>query len=316
MKNRLFLLVLVFLGMTAGIFAQSPEVRRQVLGTPPPAAPAPKAVPSLFPLGMPQPLLTVPAPAPKAPAPRVVPRTAPFLPSFSLGGTLASRYIREGWCRNSSPVAIFQGEIQESGLYLGLQEVYNFSDRAGRGRHFQDSRLYLGYAMSFGDTGFLGPVTVDVCWTYNAYPGHSRENSGSLALSLQLEEFWRGERLALTGALSLEHNYGKNQTFAVTEATLHCAIREDGALMWENSLALFWGDSRRMRALTQEDCGGNALYTLSLASSLPWEVGQWVIAPFLEADFHPDSRARKAAKRDDFNAAATVTAGLRVSRHF
>lgn len=320
MKHRLSFF-LVLLGLTVGLFAQSPETRRLFLGTPAPAAPAPAALPIL---GLPQgktpallpSLAPAPAPAEQAPAPRLVPRTAPFLPSLSLGGTLASRYIREGWCRNSSPVAILQGEVQESGLYLGLREVYNFSDRAGRGRHFQDSHLYLGYAMAFGDTGFLGPVTVDFCWTYNAYPGHSRENSGSLSLALQLEEFWRWERLALSGSLSLEHNYGKNETFAVAETTLHCALREDGALIWENSLGLFWGDSRRMRAMTQGDCGGNALYTLALTSSLPWQVGDWVIAPFLEADFHPESRARKAAKRDDFNAAATVTAGLRVSRHF
>ncbi len=319
MKHRLFLLVWLLLWGAAGTFAQSLETRRLFLGAPTSPAPALKSAPSLLPQGTVSPRVPVPPRAPQetSPQPRLVPPPAPFLPSVSLGGTLASRYVREGWCRNSSPVAIFQGEIQESGLYLGLQEVYNFSNRAGRGRHFQDSRLYLGYAMPFGDTGFLGPVTVDLCWTYNAYPGHSRENAGSLSLSLQGEELWRGERLGLTGAFTLEHNYDKNETFAVTEATLHWALEEDGSLMWENSLALFWGDSRRMRAMTREECGGNALYALSLTSSLPWEVGKgWTIAPFLEADFHPDRRARRAAKEDDFNAAAIVAAGVRVSRRF
>lgn len=313
-----------FLFLSRGLWGQSPEARRYFLGGASPS-PSPGGGGVTLVPGAPVPLyLPAPASSPKGefapsgrPAPRLSPRPPSFLPQYSLGGSLASRYDREGWGRNSSPVAILQAELQESGLYLGLMGTYNFSDSAGRERHFQDSRLYLGYSMAFQDTERLGPVYVDFCWTYHAYPGSSRENAGSLSLALHGGELWRWKRLALAGTLSVEHNYGKNETFAVGEATLRLPLREDHSLAWENSLALFWGDSRRMRRMTEGECRENALYTLSLRSELPWRPRQgWEITPFLEASFHPDGRAREAARASRHNAAATLAVGLQVSRHF
>lgn len=256
----------------------------------------------------------LPAPEPQRPEVRPV---RPFEPDFSAVVSLNSKYFREGWCRNSSPVAIGQFEISESGLYLGTKAVFNFSDRAGRGRHFQDARYYLGCGVPFANTGHMGPVTVDLCWTYNTYPGDSSENSGEIALSFLLDEIWKKGCFALTGGLSLNHNYGKNESYAVADATLHFSLVESGNLQLENAFMLFWGDSRKTRRLTDGKCDGNAFYTAGFQCALPWNINEiWSLTPFVEVDVHPDSRTRKAAKDDSFNASANVQAGLRLTCRF
>lgn len=165
-----------------------------------------------------------------------------FEPTCSFGLGLSSRYVREGWCENPSMVSVMQAEVSESGLYMGVTGTYNFSGTAGRRRHFQDDRFYMGYALGFTNTGVMGPVVVDLCWTYNGYPGESEENSGSLSMSFLLNEIWQSGRFALTGAFTLEHNYGKNATFALTDATLVYSVTEDGSWQWANSLMLYWDD--------------------------------------------------------------------------
>ncbi len=259
--------------------------------------------------------IPVPKPAPASvSAPALVAMESEFEPHLSLGGGLSSRYIRDGWCENSSPVLGLQAEFMEGGMYVGIRSTYDFSDRAGRARHFQDSRLYLGYSMPFRKTGSLGPVSVDVCWTSNTYPGNSRENSGSLSVGLNLEEIWRRGRLAVTGGVTLEHNYGKNETFVAAEAACHLSLMEEGALQWENALVLFWGDSGRIRRMTASENAGNGLYTLMWRSSLPWDLGHgWSVTPYAEILFHPDRRIRDAARDDAFNSAATAQAGVRIS---
>ena len=303
---RRLLLSIFGLLLFAGVcFGQSREARQiflnPVLGQ---SIPVPKPAPS-------------PSPSPVAassPAPVVVPMDAEFDPHLSLGGGLSSGYIRDGWCENSSPVLGMQAEFMEGGMYVGIRSTYDFSGKAGRRRHFQDSRLYLGYSMPFRETGSLGPVSVDICWTYNTYPGHSEENSGSLSVGLNLEEIWRSGRFVVTGGVTLEHNYGKNETFVATEAACHLSLAEEGALQWENALVLFWGDSDRMRRMTASENAGNALYTLMWRSALPWDLGHgWSVTPYAEILFHPDRRARDAAREDAFNSAATALAGVRIS---
>lgn len=255
-------------------------------------------------------------PAPKLPTLEVRP-VRPFEPVFSTALSLNSKYFRDGWCENSSPVAIGQFEVCESGLYLGTRSTFNFSDRAGRGRHFQDVRYYIGCGVPFVNTGHLGPVTVDVCWTYNLYPGKSNDNSGEIAISFQLDEIWQKGPWALTGALSLNHNYGKNECYAVTDATLHYCLRQDGSLMIDNTALLYWGDTRKLRRVTDGQCGGNAFHTAGFRCALPWSFrDDWHLTPFVEVDIHPDTRARKAAQRDSFNSAATVQAGLSLTCQF
>ncbi len=301
--RRLFLSFFCLLLFAGVVFGQSREARQIFLN---PVFGQPVLVPKPA-------SSSVPA-AVSSPASAVVPREAEFDPHWSLGGGLSSRYIRDGWCENSSPVLGLQAEFMEGGMYVGVRSTYDFSGKAGRRRHFQDSRLYLGYSMPFRETGSLGPVSVDICWTYNTYPGHSEENSGSLSMGLNLEEIWRRGRLVVTGGVTLEHNYGKNETFVATEAACHLSLAEEGALQWENALVLFWGDSGRMRRMTASENAGNALYSLMWRSALPWDLGHgWSVTPYAEILFHPDRRSREAARDDAFNSAATALAGVRIS---
>ncbi|MCQ2396643.1 MAG: hypothetical protein MJ106_02975 [Lentisphaeria bacterium] len=247
--------------------------------------------------------LPEPAPVPQEPQ---LPPVKPFEPDFAVGISLDSKYFRDGWCRNSSPVAVGQFEICESGLYLGTKDVFDFSDKAGRGRHFQ-----------YANTGHMGPVNVDFCWTYNTYPGDSRENSGEISLALQLSEILKKGCFVLTGGVSLNHNYGKNETYAVADAVLHFSLLESGDLQFEHAFMLFWGDTWKVRRITNGECDGNAFYSAGCQCALPWNVNDALtITPFVEVDVHPDSRARKAAKNDAFNANANVQAGLKLTCHF
>lgn len=291
--SRLFPAFLLLSFASLLCFAQSPEMRMQFYAQERGEAVSP-----------------VPQARPVIPPPR-------FEPTCSFGLGLSSRYVREGWCENSSMVSVMQAEVSESGLYMGVTGTYNFSGTAGRRRHFQDDRFYMGYALGFTNTGVMGPVVVDLCWTYNGYPGESEENSGSLSMSFLLNEIWQSGRFALTGAFTLEHNYGKNTTFALTDATLVYSVTEDGSWQWANSLMFYWGDTRKLRRMTDGMVGGNAFYTAAWRSSLTWNVnGTWSVEPFVQTDMHPDSRSRDAARDDAFNSAVTFLGGIRLNCHF
>lgn len=247
----------------------------------------------------------------------VVRPVRPFEPEFNAALTLSSRYMRDGWCRNSDSVALGQAELTESGLYLGTRSTFDFTNKAHRRNRFQDARFYMGFGMPFTNTGCMGPVVVDICWTYNLYPDHAKENSGELSLAFQLNEIWQKGRWAQSGDLTFSHNYDKNETYAVLGTTLYFVLREDGSLQLENSALLYWGDTRKLRRLTDSQCDGNAFYTAAYQCSLPWHFKEnWTLTPFVEVDIHPDGRARKAAKADDFNSTANFLAGLRLSCHF
>lgn len=305
-----FLLALALLG-------QSFETRQKFSGQPSVSSEekARQLMQEAMPYSYAAPPVFQPAPAP-VPEPVVAP-VRPFEPDFSLGLGLSTKYFRDGWCRNSSPVSTQQAELCESGLYLGFRSTFNFSDKAGRRRHFQDDRLYMGYTMKFVDTGILGPVLVDICWTYNQYPGNSKENSGEVSLSFLLDEVCQKGRFALTGGLSFYHNYGKNETYAILDATTHFALNESGSLQWENAFLLYWGDTRKVQKLTAGECDGNAFYTLAWQCALPWNFAtNWSLVPYVEADCHPDGRARQAARDSDFNSAGTFWGGIRLNCHF
>ncbi|GEM_PF-3100234 len=302
-----YLPILAFL-FAVSLFGQSFETRQQFAPKPATLDPA-KAL-------QPQPLfkLPEPAPAPKDVPVRKVAPVRPFEPDFSLGLGLSTKYFRDGWCQNSSPVFTQQAEITESGLYLGVRSTYNFSDKAGRRRRFQDDRLYMGYGMKFVNAGIMGPVLVDICWTYNQYPGNSNENSGEVSLAFLLDEIYQKGIFALTGGLTLCHNYGKNETYAIADITTHFALNEKGTLQLENGFLLYWGDTRKMQKLTDDDCDGNAFYTIAWHSAIPWAFAEhWSLEPFVEVDCHPDGRARDAARSSDFNSAGTFWGGIRLN---
>ena len=78
-----------------------------------------------------------------------------------------------------------------------------------------------------------------------------------------------------------------------------------------------WGDTGKLRRLTDRRCDGNAFHAAVLRTELSWRFHKhWEAVPYVAAAFHPDRRAREAARDSALDSAATLWGGLRVSCHF
>ena len=286
MRNILFFFL--FLALCSNVFAQSAETRAKFYGKEPPPAPTPR-----------------------------IPEPPPFSPDFSLDLAWHSRNMREGWTRCDGPTGTIQTEFSESGAYLGFWGAYDFTDRVNRQWRFQDTRFYTGFAMDFINAGTLGPVTVDLSWTYNHYLDHTTDDNGEIGLTLALNHLFQKKQWLGAASLAANHNYDDEETWLDLAGRLTYLFDEAGRKSIVTTLHLYWGDTAKLQGLTNHDVDGNAFYAVVLQTEFNWHLTDHLyLAPYLALSCAPDRRARHAAQDDPMDSAAVLWAGIRFGWQF
>ena len=255
-------------------------------------------------------------PPPEAEQPRI-PDLPPFSPDFSIDLGWHSRNMREGWTRCDGPVGTLQAEFSESGAYLGFWGAYDFTDRVNRKWHFQDTRLYAGFAMDFINTGTFGPVTIDLSWTYNHFLDHTTDDNGELGLTLALNQLIHKGRWLGAVSLGLNHNYDDEESWLDLAGRITCLLDENGRKSIVTTLHLYWGDTAKLQALTDRCVNGNAFYAAVLQTEFEWHLTDHLtLSPYLALSSAPDRRARHAAKDSPMDSSALLWAGFRFGWQF
>ncbi|MBR6470491.1 MAG: hypothetical protein IKS83_01715 [Victivallales bacterium] len=289
MRNILFFFLC--LALCSNVFAQSAETRAKFYGQPSP----PKTADT---------------------SPRV-PELPPFSPDFSIDLAWNSRNMREGWTRCDGPTGTLQAEFSESGAYLGFWGAYDFTDRVNRKWRFQDTRFYAGFSMDFINAGTLGPVTVDLSWTYNHYLDHTTDDNGEIGLTLALNQLIQKDRWLAGAAISVNHNYDDEETWLDLAGRVIFPLDDDARKSIVTTLHLYWGDTAKLQGLTNHDVDGNAFYATVLQTEFEWKLTAHLrLAPYLAFSYAPDRRARHAAQTDPMNSAGILWAGIHLVWQF
>jgi hypothetical protein len=255
------------------------------------------------------------APAPSAEVKREEPMA--FAPEFSAGVEASGRYMYEGWARNDRPVGIVQAEFSESIGYLGFWGVYDFNDRLGRRWRFEEERFYAGVHCPLTQATAEKPVELDLNWTCLRYPRRSRLDSAELSLGLNAPEIYRGRDWRLGFGLALVHDYELETTAMVPHLEYEHFLNDGGTLSALLRGEMHWGDTGKVRRLTDGGCDGNAFHAAVLRAELSWRFHKnWEAVPYVATALHPDRRARQAARDSALDSEAVLWGGLRVSCHF
>jgi len=240
-----------------------------------------------------------------------------FEPEFNASLGYSTRYMRDGWCRNDRPVGIGQIEMSEGIGYMGVIGVYDFSDAVGRKWRFQESRIYVGAAREYGNAGCLGPVTVDLNWTYNFYPGHSRENSGELSLSYHLNSIVHGKQWNLASVLTLTRDYDHKSTIISPEICWSWQMDEKGKYLLDTSAQLYWGNHGLNYHQTRRECDAHGFYSMVLRSGFRWQFAEkWTLVPEIALAFIPEDNIRHDGRKLSMVQGATCWATLKIQRQF
>ena len=243
----------------------------------------------------------------------------------------ASRYVYQGRALNTRPVGIIRAEINKGEAYFGVRGVYDFTSdlerngKVGRRSHglydsdrkwrFQENRFYIGDTMATPPLGKLGPLYLDLSWTYIQYPGVSDLNSAEIGLSITAPDVSAGEDWALVPVLSLNHDYELETSWISAAGYYSKSLGARCDL--ELSSELFWGDTKQARFYTGGECDGNAFYAAVFGICLNVHLTEEVIlAPYLKTAIHPDSRCRKAMRDDGMNHGCELWGGVVVSVAF
>ena len=291
MRSLLTLLFAVALATTA--FSQSAETRAQFYGQQPPT----------------------PTPA-ESKAKRLL-ELPPFDPDFAVDLGWHSRNMREGWTRCDGSTGTIQAEFSESGAYLGVWGAYDFTDHVNRKWRFQDTRFYVGFAMDFLNAGDFGPVTIDLSWTYSHYLDHSTDDGGEVGIAFALNQLYQKNRWLAAASLGLNHNYDDEETWLDLAGRLACLLDESGRKSIVTTLHLYWGDTAKVRDVTDRRVNGNAFYALVFQTEFEWRLTEHLtLSPYLALSCAPDHRARLAAKDAPMDSAAILWAGIRLGYQF
>lgn len=307
--TRIIPVFLVFLSMA--LLGQSAETRARFQGTapnPPPLAPNPLR----------QQLRGLPLPPPPPPMTpekaAALPPMPEFSPALSLSAEWATRYMRDGWCRNDQPVGILQAEFSEGVGYVGVRGVYDFTDAADRQWKFQEAWFYAGVSTDFTDAGDFGPVSVDLSWTHNVMPGNSGENHGEIGLGFYLNEMYAGEKWTMTSGLQFDYDYDRHAVNARLHLRGDWLLNDDGTLRWNASAALYWGDTRKLRLLTDERRHEHGFYASVWRTGLEWDFAPgWTLSPEVSLSYVPERPVRRIAEDDRFHHPAVAWGGIRLT---
>lgn len=322
------LILSFFLIAAAALTAQSPATRKLFTEQQQKnlAAPAPAVNPLLQPMPA---LPRTPAAPANAPARRgalpeaqllTVAEAFPeleFAPDFNTALDWSSRHMREGWARNDRPVGIGQAELSERGGYLGVFAVYDFNDRLNRKWRFEESRFYAGISGDYAGEGSHGPLSFDFSWAYLYYPKRTRSNSAEISADLAMHEFYKGDDWFFGLGVTLIHDYELEESTIAPYLEFSQRLNASGTLNWDAVATLYWGDTKKVKNITDGGCGSSAFYASTLKVSLHWEFAQgWRLSPYAAISAYPDRRARNAAKVSEMNCEAVFWGGLRLTRTF
>ena len=223
--------------------------------------------------------------------------------------------LRDGWVTCARPVGTLQAEMTESGGYVGLFGVYDFSRQRDDRWNFNEWRAYLGYAVRCLNNGPLGTVTVDAGWTYTGFPNGSDDRFGELHLDLRWDELLTADTWRVTAEAGYAWNYDDSQDTVHVGAAHTWLLQEEGRLGWTNRLALFWGDGPKARSLAGQ--GRQMLYGLDWTTRLRWQFAQgWTLAPYAGILLYPDHRAERAARNGAIHRGAAFHAGCALEWNF
>ncbi|MDY0175841.1 MAG: hypothetical protein RBT25_02980 [Lentisphaeria bacterium] len=251
-------------------------------------------------------------------------------PEFQLELDWASKYVDKGVVYNNQALLFGDLSLEFQGLYLGVWGAYNlshFQSRNGyvgeeRGLYdserkwrFEEVNPYVGYYYTFDEIEGLGPLTLDLSWTYNHYPTMSEENSAEFELSASLDELYKSDRSNLALKLSAAHDYKIEESWIILGSTYTYALDAEGEFELQLDGELYWGDTKFMR---EYDANGNGLSFAVFELALNWQASEWLcISPYLGASCALDSRVRDWTRQDDdygrFNSRRNYWGGLRAT---
>ena len=254
-------------------------------------------------------------------------------PEFKLELDWASKYVYNGMVYNNQAVLLGDLSMEFQGFYVGVWGAYDlthFQSRNGyvgsdeglygseRKWRFEEVNPYVGYYYTFEDVEGIGPITLDLSWTYYHYPSATDGNSGAIMLSVSLDEVYKSGRSCLAVKLSGAHDYKIEENWLVLGGIYTYALDKKAAFELQFSGDLYWGDTTFM---SEYGGDGRGLSFAVFELALNCQANEWLcISPHLGVSCALDPDVRDWTRQDDdygrFNSRRNYWGGIKATMKY